>query len=281
MDVSVPEEEDVPATAYVAVMRELAFDDVEGGIPGFFSLFEELASRPEGNTKPKLRKLAKETQELANGQLPVALESSIVVRLDSERPDKMRAMITGPFDTPYAAGCFVFDIYFPGDYPQKPMMVQFDTTGGGRIRFNPNLYADGKVCLSLLGTWHGSAAEEKWNPKQSTLFQVLVSIQAMILVDEPMYNEPGFEGIRGTPEGNAKSKAYNEEIRLHTMRWAMLAHLRKPRGGLEAPIKEHFRLQRSRILRQCTGWVAQAEDPTRKARMQDALAEIRAALSAL
>ena len=26
---------------------------------------------------------------------------------------------------------------------------------GGKVRFNPNLYNDGKVCLSILGTWAG------------------------------------------------------------------------------------------------------------------------------
>ena len=40
------------------------------------------------------------------------------------------------------------------------------------MRFNPNLYNDGKVCLSLLGTWEG-AAGEKWNAQTSTLLQVL------------------------------------------------------------------------------------------------------------
>ena len=39
-------------------------------------------------------------------------------------------------------------------------------------RFNPNLYADGKVCLSLLGTWHGGDASQKWQPGKSSLYQV-------------------------------------------------------------------------------------------------------------
>ena len=42
---------------------------------------------------------------------------------------------------------------------------------------NPNLYADGKVCLSLINTWHASHESEKWNPDQTTTYQVLVSIQ--------------------------------------------------------------------------------------------------------
>ena len=36
-------------------------------------------------------------------------------------------------------------------------------------------YADGKCCLSLIGTWPG-APDEQWKPT-STLLQVLISIQ--------------------------------------------------------------------------------------------------------
>lgn len=109
--------------------------------------------------------------------LPVYPAASIILRHDPDRIDKMRALITGPVDTPYSYGCFVFDLLFPSDYPNVPPLMNLETTGQGRARFNPNLYADGKVCLSLLGTWHGSAAHEKWDPTKSSLFQVLVSIQ--------------------------------------------------------------------------------------------------------
>lgn len=113
---------------------------------------------------------------------------------------------------------------------RRRRQVQFLTTGGGRVRFNPNLYENGKarkggrqtcaylqtpasascaascrppaapstaaapawraleltalqftrapqVCLSLLGTWAGPG----WQAGQSTLLQVLISIQSMIL----------------------------------------------------------------------------------------------------
>ena len=46
-----------------------------------------------------------------------------------------------------------------------------------------------QVCLSLLGTWAGPS----WDPAMSTLMQVLISIQSMILVTDPYYNEPGWE----------------------------------------------------------------------------------------
>ena len=60
-------------------------------------------------------------------------------------------------------------------------------------RFNPNLYADGKVCLSLLGTWHGGDATEKWDPQHSNLFQVCSIRMGIHLFDltilSNIYNE--------------------------------------------------------------------------------------------
>lgn len=57
----------------------------------------------------------------------------------------LQVLITGPADTPYANGCFEFDVYFPQDYPNSPPLVNLETTGGHSVRFNPNLYNDGKV----------------------------------------------------------------------------------------------------------------------------------------
>ena len=53
---------------------------------------------------------------------------------DEERMDLMRAVLTGPGDTPYSKGCFVFDIYFPATYPNVPPLVKLITTGNGTIR---------------------------------------------------------------------------------------------------------------------------------------------------
>lgn len=122
---------------------------------------------------PKHRKLMKEFQSLqsANG-LPLHPSSSIFIRHDDERTDVLRAMITGPEGTPYFGGCYFFDIYIPPTYPAVPPVVKFITTANGTVRFNPNLYNDGKVCLSLLGTWHGGSQSEKWDPNKSSIYQV-------------------------------------------------------------------------------------------------------------
>ena len=58
--------------------------------------------------------------------------------------------------------------------------------------------------------------------------QVLVSIQSLILVSEPYFNEPGYERSRGTPSGTASSREYDANIRQATSKWAMLEMLRNP-----------------------------------------------------
>ena len=61
-----------------------------------------------------------------------------------------QVLMTGPADTPYANGCFEFDVYFPVDYPNSPPLINLETTGNHTVRFNPNLYNDGKVGNSCL-----------------------------------------------------------------------------------------------------------------------------------
>jgi hypothetical protein len=87
--------------------------------------------------------------------LKTGLPPGIFVRYAESRPDIMKVVIIGPQGTPYENGIFEFDIFCDGNFPNMPPQVLFKTTGGNRINFNPNLYADGKVCLSLLGTWQG------------------------------------------------------------------------------------------------------------------------------
>ncbi|KAK9780505.1 hypothetical protein SCAR479_02620 [Seiridium cardinale] len=146
--------------------------------------------------------------------LRTSLPEGIFVRHGSSRLDVIKVLIIGPKGTPYEYGFFEFDLFCPLEYPAVPPSVQFKTTGGGRIRFNPNLYENGKVCLSLLGTWQG----EPWQPGKSTLLQLLVSIQSMILCENPYYNEPGFEN----QANQAHSTAYNNKTRASTIQYAIL-----------------------------------------------------------
>jgi baculoviral IAP repeat-containing protein 6 len=268
--------DDAWEAAYVQALKPLRFEAAD--IPTFYAPYAQLAARDGsggGGARAKAKRLAREAAQLSSEDgLPLGPGAAIAVRCDGGRQDCLRALICGPPGTPYALGCFIFDLFCPADYPAIPPLVHFDTTNGGRVRFNPNLYADGKVCLSLLGT-HGSVnASESWSPS-STLAQVLISIQAMILVDQPYYNDGAAETVKGTAEGGRKAAEYVQEVRLATLRYAVLAQLRAPRQGLEDTIRAHFRACAPALRAQCAAWVAESGgDALQRARLAEAASEV-------
>ena len=69
------------------------------------------------------------------------------------RQDLLSVLIEGPARTPYEDGLFLFDVQLPNDYPSSPPVFHYVSHCSERL--NPNLYEDGKVCVSLLGTWSG------------------------------------------------------------------------------------------------------------------------------
>merc|ERR1719453_2107264 len=68
---------------------------------------------------------------------------------------------------------------FPPDYPNQPPELRFTSEF-----WHPNVYADGKVCISILhppgdDQFGYEAAEERWRPIHS-VESVLVSVISMI-----------------------------------------------------------------------------------------------------
>jgi len=70
--------------------------------------------------------------------------------------DLFSSLIKGPTRTPYEDGLFLFDIQLPNIYPSVPPLFRYLSQCSGRL--NPNLYDNGKVCVSLLGTWIGKVS---------------------------------------------------------------------------------------------------------------------------
>ncbi|XP_075482368.1 putative ubiquitin-conjugating enzyme E2 38 [Primulina tabacum] len=178
------------------------------------------------------------------------LPDSVFVRVYESRMDLLRAVITGPQGTPYHDGLFVFDVLFPPAYPDVPPMVYYYSGG---LRLNPNLYDCGKVCLSLLNTWTGRDSE-KWLPKSSTMLQVLVSIQALILNAKPFFNEPGYDTQYVGQEGERKSNSYNEDVFILSLK-TMIYTLRRPPKHFEDLVSGHFRSHAHAILSACRAYM--------------------------
>ena len=109
----------------------------------------------------------------------------IFIEFDENNMFEAKAMIVAPEDSLYFGGYLLFKIIFPKNYPLAPPQVTYISRN--RVRIHPNLYVNGKVCLSILGTWNG--------PKWTTVMDIttiLLSIQSL-LDNNPLHHEPGQE----------------------------------------------------------------------------------------
>lgn len=97
-------------------------------------------------------------------------------------------MIIGTENTPYEKGFYPFKLVIPINYPFEPPKVTFILPNDGYSRMNPNLYIGGKVCLSMINTWAGPG----WLPSY-TIDKVVIAIQALVMNEHPLVNEPGHE----------------------------------------------------------------------------------------
>jgi hypothetical protein len=84
-------------------------------------------------------------------------------------------------------------------------------------------------------------ATQQHNNKPSIEPQPIHQKSTKTTFQDPYFNEPSNEVMRGKAEGTSSSTHYNAEVRLATLRWAMLAHLKRPPPGFEDVIQRHFR----------------------------------------
>ncbi len=144
------------------------------------------------------------------------VSQGIYYKMDGDIMTRGHALIEGPENTPYEGCLLLFSVSFPNDYPFSPPKVLFLTTDS-RTRFHPNLYVDGKVCLSILGTYSGPS----WSGTQS-LSTVLLSIQGL-LDNNPLSHEPAYE--KGTLE-DKRHASYRDAVE-HNMCALMIQSIQR------------------------------------------------------
>lgn len=224
-------------------------------VSGLFKQFDSVKDtadhhfKNEENQPSNQRRWSKKIQQ-EWAMLEKCLPETIFVRVFEDRMDLMRSVIVGAAGTPYHDGLFFFDLYLPAEYPSSPPHVHYHSGG---LRLNPNLYETGKVCLSLLNTWTGKG-NEIWHSSSSSILQVLVSIQGLVLNANPYFNEAGYDKQMGTAEGEKNSLAYVENTFLLSCK-SMLYLIRRPPTHFEEFVREHFKHRGPRILKACLAYL--------------------------
>jgi ubiquitin-protein ligase len=170
-------------------------------------------------------------KDIERAQEPLMQQQGIWYEMDESNITKGLALIKGPPDTPYEGSLLLFSVHFPHDYPFSPPKVLF-LTSDGQTRFHPNLYVEGKVCLSILGTYSGPS----WSGTQS-LSSVLLSILGL-LDTNPLAHEPAY--VNGTLLDD-RHKNYADFVE-HQMVQLMISQInqfeKNPSKSLWAPFED-------------------------------------------
>ena len=145
----------------------------------------------------KLKRITSEIKELENS-IDILEQSGIYFYYNEDNITILYAMLVGPSNTPYENGFYFFKFEYPDNYPMQPPVAKYCTQGTlpnsadskfCNIRFNPNLYKCGKVCVSILNTWRG----EQWSACQ-TISTLLLTL-CTLLCKSPLLNEPGVSKV--------------------------------------------------------------------------------------
>jgi ubiquitin-protein ligase len=189
--------------------------------------------------KENINRLIRDVKDVIRNPLH---DNGIYYKHDETDMLKGYALIIGPKDTPYSDGYFLFEINYPTEYPYLPPNIVY-CTNGNDVRFNPNLYRTGKVCLSILNTWKG----DQWTSCE-TIRSVLLSLCGLFTAI-PLLNEPGITS------DNPDVSKYTIVIEYSTINIA-IADILKKKVGVYQPffdlfyeeMDSHFRNNRNEIL---------------------------------
>eukprot|EP00294_Goniomonas_avonlea_P003295 CAMPEP_0114542880 /NCGR_PEP_ID=MMETSP0114-20121206/2061_1 /TAXON_ID=31324 /ORGANISM="Goniomonas sp, Strain m" /LENGTH=478 /DNA_ID=CAMNT_0001727187 /DNA_START=68 /DNA_END=1504 /DNA_ORIENTATION=+ len=158
------------------------------------------------------------------------------VHTEDSAVDHWQVLVLGPSNSPYANAAFEMSMKFDASYPIQPPSCQWLTTDCGRVRYGPNLYAGGKICLSILGTYSG----EKWSAAMRGN-SVILATQSL-MDDEPFSKEPGFEKALAS-RGHPEALEYNDKLCHEVIRHAVCDQVEKALAGTLSSVFNQHRLE--------------------------------------
>ena len=66
--------------------------------------------------------------------------------------------------------------------------------------------------------------------------------------NEVYFNEPGYEHLMGTPQGEKLNNGYANIVRYGTLKYAIIEQLRNPAKGFEDVIRRNFFLKKDLVM---------------------------------
>jgi ubiquitin-protein ligase len=175
-----------------------------------------LTGSPAPLTKAARLAIMKEIRSSARLTLE---QDGMLLRFDPSNIQIAYMVLLGPDSTPYEHCFFLFKFWLSPRHPSSPPRATY-LTNNGTYLFNPNLYIDGKVCLSIFGTWSGPG----WQP--STLECVGQTLRAAVFVDTPIRCEPAFSSYSGS-----MAAPYSRLVEFHSLDFSIEQAIRSPPEG--------------------------------------------------
>jgi len=138
------------------------------------------------NNQMAVNKINNDLKEILHSESSV--EGVFVELIDKSNVFEWRVWLEGPHDTPYHNGIFKCKLSFPQTYPMEPPTLVFETQ-----IWHPNVYEDGKVCISIL---HPPGRDEmnpdeppeaRWLPSHTA---VTIAMCVLSMIGEPNINSP-------------------------------------------------------------------------------------------
>ena len=191
----------------------------------------------ERKSQTLAKRLVKDVKDIIKKPL---IDNGIISSHSEDNLLKGYAVVFGPPDTIYEHGAYLFEFNFPETYPFSPPKLTY-LTNNGKTRFNPNLYRNGKVCVSILNTWRGPG----WTSCM-TIRTVLITLTTL-LHNKPLLNEPG------VTETHRSFIPYNKIIQYRNFDTSIRNVLTKkilPKSfiSLWPLIKNHFEKNKDQII---------------------------------
>lgn len=183
--------------------------------------------------KETIHRLLTDVKQIIKNPL---IDNGIYYSHDDTDMLKGYAMIVGAENTPYFGGFYFFDFQFPYDYPYSPPKVTY-MTNDGVTRYNPNLYKDGKVCVSILNTWSG----DKWSSCQ-TISSILLTL-CSLLNEAPLKNEPGIN------HGDRDFIPYQKSIEFSNIHFAICGMINLSYNNIPQPFEIFYSFMRENFLK--------------------------------